>query len=83
MKEEKEPIKGQNDCGEFDKKFTRVEAAGYLRISIVSIDRAIARKKISFFRIGRRVVFGRQHLEEFLKRNECTATVRGGMKTYA
>jgi excisionase family DNA binding protein len=54
-------------------KFDRCEAADYCGVSIVTIDRALAGRKISCFRIGRRVVFSITHLDEFLARNECKA----------
>ena len=54
-------------------RFDRLEASNYLGVSIVTIDRALAQRKISCFRIGRRVVFDKRHLEEFLERNECKA----------
>lgn len=48
----------------------RKEAAIFLGVSMVTIDRAISKRKIGFFRIGRRVVFGQSHLETFLVSNE-------------
>lgn len=55
------------------RKYDRREAAEYLKIAVVTIDRAIARKEISLFRVGRRVIFDQSHLDDFLKRNECLA----------
>jgi excisionase family DNA binding protein len=49
-----------------DKRFDRKEAAEYLNVSVITVDRAIANKKISCFRIGRRVLFSKSHLEDFL-----------------
>jgi len=49
-----------------DKRFDRKEAAEYLGVSVITVDRAIANKKISCFRIGRRVLFSKSHLEDFL-----------------
>lgn len=49
-----------------DKRFDRKEAADYLKVSVMTVDRAIANKKISCFRIGRRVLFSKSHLEDFL-----------------
>lgn len=56
-----------------DKRFNRKEAANYLQISIITVDRAIKNKKISCYRIGRRVLFSKSHLDEFLKKNEVKA----------
>jgi hypothetical protein len=33
----------------------------------------LSKNKISHFRIGRRVVFDKRHLDEFLNSNECKA----------
>jgi len=54
-------------------RFNRTQAATYCGVSVITIDRALANKKISHFRIGRRVVFDKRHLDEFLNRNECKA----------
>lgn len=54
-------------------KFTRGEAAKYLGISLVSVDRAISKKRIAHYRVGRRVIFGKHHLDEFLSQNEVKA----------
>jgi len=59
-------------------RFTRKEAADYLRLSLVSIDRAIAKKSIACYRLGRRVVFGKHHLDDFLSRNEVQVKVGKG-----
>lgn len=56
-----------------DKRFNRKEAAEYLGVSVITVDRAIANKTISCFRIGRRIIFDRSHLDEFLTKNEVTA----------
>lgn len=57
-------------------RFSRSESAEYLGVSVVTVDRAIANRKISFFRIGRRVVFDKKHLDEYLERNEYKAKVK-------
>lgn len=49
------------------KKFNRVEAAEYCGVSTITIDRALAKKTIGHFRIGRRVVFAAEHLDQFLR----------------
>lgn len=56
-----------------DKRYDRKEAAEYLGVSVITLDRAIANKKISCFRIGRRVILARHQLDEFLKKNEVIA----------
>lgn len=83
MKIHMENENGQSNAFVGGANLTRIEAAAYLRVSVVSIDRAIAKRKISFFRIGRRVLFGEHHLEEFLNRNEYAANVRRGKFNYA
>lgn len=47
-------------------RFTRNEAAEYLKISVITVDRMLLSKKIGCFRIGRRVLFSREHLDRFL-----------------
>ncbi len=64
-----------NNSGLDMKRLSRSEAAGYCGVSVVTIDRALAGKKISCFRIGRRVIFSLGHLDEFLSRNECKAKI--------
>ena len=54
-------------------RFDREEAAKYCGISVVTIDRALAKAKIVCYRIGRRVIFSKTHLDEFLARNEVKA----------
>lgn len=54
-------------------RFDRRDAADYCGVSVVTIDRALAGKKVSCFRIGRRVVFSKTHLDDFLSRNEYQA----------
>ncbi len=66
-----------------EQRFDRIEAAKYLGVSTVTIDRKLAKRKISCFRIGRRVVFDKSHLDEFLAENEYkakTSVVRGGIR---
>ncbi len=54
-------------------RFDRKSAADYCGVSVITIDRALSKNKISHFRIGRRVVFDKRHLDEFLNSNECKA----------
>lgn len=53
--------------------FDRKEAARRLGLSVVTIDRELARGNITHFRSGRRVLFTQAHLDEYIKRNECKA----------
>lgn len=53
--------------------FSRREAAQFLGVSVVTIDRELARHNIPHFRSGRRVLFTRAHLNQYIKRNECKA----------
>jgi excisionase family DNA binding protein len=55
------------------KTLDRKKAAQYCGVSVVTIDRALAKNKIGHFRIGRRVLFSTAHLDSFLKRNEVSA----------
>lgn len=50
--------------------FSRREAARHLGLSVVTIDREVARGNIAHFRGGRRVLFTQAHLDEYIQRNE-------------
>jgi excisionase family DNA binding protein len=54
--------------------FDRKEAARRLGLSVVTIDRELARGNISHFRSGRRVLFTQAHLDDYIKRNERKVT---------
>jgi excisionase family DNA binding protein len=60
--------------------FSRLEAAYYLGVSVITIDRALVGKKLGCYRIGRRIVFSQQHLDEFLMNNEHKAKAYGKNK---
>lgn len=47
-------------------RFNRNQAAIYCGVSVITIDRALANEKISHFRIGRRIIFDKSHLDNFL-----------------
>lgn len=47
----------------------RRAAARFLGVSVVTLDREVARGRISHFRIGRRVLFSQEFLEDFLREN--------------
>jgi excisionase family DNA binding protein len=49
--------------------FDRKEAARRLGISIVTLDREIAKKKMPHFRVGRRVLFTERLLQEYIEQN--------------
>lgn len=55
--------------------FDRFGAANYCGVSVVTIDRLLAKRKISCFRIGRRVIFSKEHLDSFLLKNEYKAKI--------
>lgn len=50
--------------------FNRKEAARRLGLSVVTIDRELARGNITHFRSGRRVLFTQAHVDDYIKRNE-------------
>jgi excisionase family DNA binding protein len=54
-----------------EKKITldRREAAKRLGISLITLDRELAKKRIPHFRVGRRVLFTETHLEQYIERN--------------
>lgn len=70
-------MNGQVELSVEKRRFNRLESAAYLGVSVVTVDRAVKNEKISFFRIGRRVVFDKRHLDEYLERNEYKAKVKG------
>ncbi len=51
-------------------KFNRPSAAKYLGTSIVTLDRAVKKRQIGRFQIGRRIVFAQEHLDEYLRSKE-------------
>ncbi len=60
--------------------YSRSEAAYYLGVSVITIDRATAKRKLACYRIGRRIVFSQTHLDEFLMNNEHKAKDYGKNK---
>lgn len=50
--------------------FDRKEAARRLGLSVVTVDRELARGRITHVRVGRRILFTQAHLDEYIKRNE-------------
>jgi excisionase family DNA binding protein len=51
----------------------RNEAADFINISTVTLDRAVKSKKVACVRIGRRVLFKPDALNEFIERNSIAA----------
>ena len=49
--------------------FDRKEAARKLGVSVVTIDRELAKKRIPHFRVGRRVLFTQELLERYIEKN--------------
>jgi excisionase family DNA binding protein len=49
--------------------FDRQEAARRLGISVVTLNREIAKKKMPHFRVGRRILFTEKLLREYIEQN--------------
>lgn len=49
--------------------FDRKEAARKLGVSVVTVDRELAKKRMPHFRIGRRVLFTQELLEQYIEKN--------------
>lgn len=58
-----------------EKLYTKKEAAAALRLSEISIHRAIKQKRLGAYRFGARVMIGQSHLDDFLRRAERKAKV--------
>lgn len=58
-----------------EKLYTKKEAAMALRLSEISIHRAIKQKRLGAYRFGARVMIGQSHLDDFLRRAERKAKV--------
>ncbi len=56
--------------------FDRKEAAQKLGISVVTLDRELARNNMPHFRIGRRVLFTRELLEKYIEQNTQNSVTR-------
>ena len=67
MGERKKMSNRQKDSS---RAFDRKEAARRLGVSVVTVDRELARGNIAYFRSGRRVLFTQSHLNDYIKRNE-------------
>ena len=53
-----------------EKLYTKKEAALVLRLSEITIHRAIKRKKLGAYKFGTRVMIGQSHLDAFLRLSE-------------
>lgn len=62
----------------FDHKeaFDRKEAARRLGVSLVTIDRELAKKRLPHFRVGRRVLFTQFLLERYIEQNTKDAVIK-------
>ena len=49
--------------------FDRKEAARKLGVSVVTVDRELAKKRMPHFRVGRRVLFTQELLEKYIEKN--------------
>lgn len=54
---------------EVKKAFDRKEVAARLGVSVVTVDRELAKNRMPHFRIGRRVLFNDELLDEYVKAN--------------
>lgn len=49
--------------------YDRKEAAKILGVSLITIDRELAKKRLPHFRVGRRVLFTQELLARYITRN--------------
>lgn len=49
--------------------FDRKEAARKLGISVITLDRELAKRRIPHFRVGRRVLFTEELLRQYIEQN--------------
>jgi excisionase family DNA binding protein len=56
--------------------FDRKEAARKLGISVVTLDRELAKRKMPHFRVGRRVLFTQELLERYIEQNTQDTVIR-------
>ncbi len=56
--------------------FDRKEAAKRLGVSVVTIDREMAKNRIPHFRIGRRVLFTEENLNQYILKNTKNSIAR-------
>lgn len=53
-----------------EKLYTKREAAAALRLSEITVHRAIKSKRLGAYRFGARVLVGQSHLDDFMRRSE-------------
>ncbi len=70
----------KSGSGSVKRSFSRSEAADYVGVSVITLDRAVADRKLACYRIGRRIIFSQTHLDEFLSSNEQKAKNHGKNK---
>ncbi len=56
--------------------FDRKEAAQKLGISVVTLDRELAKNRMPHFRVGRRVLFTQELLEKYIEQNTQDVVIR-------
>jgi excisionase family DNA binding protein len=56
--------------------FDRREAANRLGVSLVTIDRQLAKKRMPHFRVGNRVLFTQELLDQFIAQNTKYGTTK-------
>jgi excisionase family DNA binding protein len=66
-----EPVNTRNH-----KNRSRKAAAEYIGVCILTIDRALRAGEIDHYRIGRRVLFSEDHLNNFLLKHQKNARAR-------
>lgn len=55
--------------------YSKVELSEELGVSIRTVDNWIASGLISYSKIGRRVIFSRSDIDDFMQRNKCEAII--------
>jgi excisionase family DNA binding protein len=55
------------------KVYTSAEACDFLRVSRPTLSRLVQSKKIGHFRVGVKLLFSREHLDQFLAQSEVKA----------
>lgn len=53
-----------------ERRYTKREAAGVLRVSEITIHRLLKLKKLGCYRVAARVFIGEHHIQDFLAREE-------------
>ncbi len=53
-----------------ERRYTKREAAGVLRVSEITIHRLIKAKTLGYYRVAARVFIGEGHIQDYLLRTE-------------